>query len=67
MLFLSYIGSKATGGLGILHFPVDALVVILYGVVFWFISQLMAPKIPVGDMEALIANAPQEEPEEPLL
>jgi len=62
LLFLSYIGSIATGGLGILHFPVDVLVVIVYGVVFWFISQIMAPKAPVGDMESLIANAPKEEP-----
>lgn len=62
LLFLSYIGSIATGGLGILHFPVDVFVVIVYGVVFWFISQIMAPKAPVGDMEALIANAPKEEP-----
>jgi amino acid transporter len=62
LLILSYIGSIATGGLGILHFPVDVFVVIVYGAVFWFISQIMAPKAPVGDMELLIANAPKEEP-----
>ena len=62
LLFLSYIGSLATGGLGILHFPVDVFVVIVYGIAFWAVSQVMAPKVPVGDMESLIANAPKEEP-----
>ncbi|MHB1708493.1 MAG: APC family permease [Thermoplasmataceae archaeon] len=61
LLVLSYIGSLSTGGIGVLHFPYDVFVVIVYGVVFWLISQAMAPKAPVGDMGALIANAPKEE------
>lgn len=62
LLLISYIGSDSTGGIGILHFPYDVFTVIIYGIAFWFISQAMAPKVPVGDMEALILNAPKEEP-----
>ena len=62
LLLISYIGSDSTGGIGILHFPYDVFTVIIYGIAFWFISQAMAPKVPVGDMEALILKAPKEEP-----
>ena len=62
LLLISYIGSDSTGGIGILHFPYDVFTVIIYGIAFWFISQAMAPKVPVGDMEALLLNAPKEEP-----
>ena len=62
LLLISYIGSDSTGGIGILHFPYDVFTVIIYGIAFWFISQAMAPKVSVGDMEALILKAPKEEP-----
>ena len=63
LLILSYIGGKSTGGIGILKFPIDDIVVIVYGIIFWVISQVMAPKDPVGNLQKLIDKAPKEEQE----
>lgn len=58
LMGLSYIGGSQTGGINYVPFPYDVITVIVYGIVFWVISQVTASKKPMGDMEALVANAP---------
>jgi amino acid transporter len=60
MIILSYIGSAYTGGLNILQYPMDFIVVVIYGVAFYFISLLSAPKKEVNDFTGLIERAPKE-------
>ena len=63
LLIFSYIGGPATGGIGILKFPLDDFAVIIYGIIFWVVSQVVAPKVPVADLQKLVENAPKEEQE----
>ena len=58
LMILSYVGSSLSGGKNYLPFPYDVVVVIVFGIVFWVISQITASKKPVGDMESLVAKAP---------
>lgn len=60
MIILSWAGSSLTGGKNYLPFPYDALVVIVYAIVFWIISQVTASKEPLGNMEKLVENAPAD-------
>ncbi len=60
LMILSYIGASVTGGANYIPFPYDVYVVIVYGIVFWFISQISASKEPLGDMQRLVENAPAE-------
>lgn len=62
LIVLSYIGGTSTGGLGILAYPYDTIVLIVYAIIFWAISQIMSPKAPIRDLNELIQNAPKEEP-----
>lgn len=58
LMILSWAGSSLTGGKDYLPFPYDVLVVIVFAIVFWIISQVTASKEPLGNMEKLVENAP---------
>lgn len=58
LIVLSYIGGTQTGGINIISFPNDIYILIVYGIIFWAISQISAPKKPVRDLHEMIANAP---------
>lgn len=62
LMILSYVGSKLTGGLDYLKFPYDVVVVIVFAIIFWIISQVTASTEPLGNMESLVENAPSETP-----
>jgi amino acid transporter len=61
LMILSYIGGSQTGGINIIPFPEDIYVLIVYGIIFWVISQMSAPKKPIRDLHEMIANAPVEQ------
>ena len=60
LIVLSYIGGSQTGGTNLIPFPTDLYVVIVYGVIFWIISQLSAPKTALRDLNEMIAGAPTD-------
>lgn len=60
LIVLSYLGSSDTGGINMIPYPYDFIVVIVYAVIFFVISQLMAPKTEVKDFKGLIERAPKE-------
>lgn len=61
LLLLSYYGSTLTGGTNVIKFPLDLYGIIAYGVVFWVIAQLSAPRSKIGDLEGLIERAPKQD------
>lgn len=62
LMIISWAGSSLTGGMDYLPFPYDVVVVIIYAIIFWIISQVTASKEPLGNMEKLVENAPAETP-----
>ncbi len=60
LIILSYIGGTQTGGLGYVSFPYDVVLVAVYGVVFWFISQFLAPKKALYSIDDLIGQKTAE-------
>lgn len=63
LLLLSYFGSTLTGGTNVITYPLDLYGIIVYGIVFWIIAQLSAPKSKIGDLEGLIERAPKHDEE----
>lgn len=61
LLLLSYYGSKLTGGTNVIRYPLDLYGIIAYGIVFWVIAQLSAPRSKIGDLEGLIERAPKQD------
>lgn len=60
LIILSYVGGSQTGGINLITFPNDVYVTIVYGIIFWSISQLTAPKRPLRDLREMIAQAPKD-------
>ncbi|MEM0137376.1 MAG: hypothetical protein QXS58_00620 [Thermoplasmata archaeon] len=50
MVIISYTGDTTFGGLGILSFPYDFLVIIIVGIVFYYLA--MVSRLPVDPEEA---------------
>lgn len=60
LLILSYYGSTLTGGINVIRYPFDLYGIMAYGIVFWIISQISAPKDKIGDLDGLIERAPKQ-------
>jgi amino acid transporter len=56
MIILSYIGGGQTGGTGVIPFPYDMVLIVIYAIVFWYISQATAPKKQIYSSEQLLAE-----------
>ncbi len=64
LLLLSYFGSTLTGGVNDIRYPFDLYGIMAYGVVFWVISQISAPRTKIDDLEGMIARAPTAHPDD---
>ena len=53
MIFLSYIGGTPTGGLNIIAYPYDYVVVLIYSMIFYIIALNSAPKEKIIESTAL--------------
>ena len=60
LIVLSYIGGTQTGGMGYVSFPYDVVLVAVYGIAFWFISQFLAPKKALYSIDDLIGQKTAE-------
>ena len=60
LIVLSYIGGVQTGGMGYVSFPYDIVLVAVYAVLFWFISQYTAPKKALYSIDDLIGQKTSE-------
>jgi amino acid transporter len=54
MICLSYLGGTPTGGVNLIPYPDDYLVLFFYAIFFWVIGLASAPKEPVVSAEALL-------------
>ncbi|MEM0140155.1 MAG: APC family permease [Ferroplasma sp.] len=54
LILLSYIGGTPTGGINLLAYPLDYVVLGIYGAMFFVIGLNSAPKEPLMDADALL-------------
>ena len=54
LIVLSYIGGNSTGGIGIIPFPYDMVVVVIYAIIFWAIAQYSSPKKQIFSSKQLL-------------
>ncbi len=56
IILLSYIGGNSTGGVGVIPFPYDMVVVAVYAIIFWEVAQYCSPKKQIYSSKQLLAE-----------